>query len=347
MDEISDESAIRTEHIISVNGGSERSNYLVSLGYYKEDGILQNTDFNRYTGRVNVDTQAKHWFKIGMNANFAHSESDYLSFTDTSTSNVWYTAQFMAPVYPVYLKDMAGSNVLDASGNRQYEYGSEDDNGFANRPSAQGFNSKAELYNNKSYNTRNSLSARTYATFGTTREDAKLYGLKFSLNMGTDFNDYQGTVVYNKYHGNAATQGGMIGKTNTRTISYTFNQLLTYDRTFGDHSVNALLGHEYYRYKYNYAKGEKTGIVDGIDELDPAVTTTQNSSYSHNMAIESYFRASTTVTKTATTSTPAGVPTARRVSTRATAGDISGRSAHRGASPKSSSWRVPARGWTT
>ena len=289
MDEISDESAIRTEHIISVNGGSERSNYLVSLGYYKEDGILQNTDFNRYTGRVNVDTQAKHWFKIGMNANFAHSESDYLSFTDTSTSNVWYTAQFMAPVYPVYLKDMAGSNVLDASGNRQYEYGSEDDNGFANRPSAQGFNSKAELYNNKSYNTRNSLSARTYATFGTTREDAKLYGLKFSLNMGTDFNDYQGTVVYNKYHGNAATQGGMIGKTNTRTISYTFNQLLTYDRTFGDHSVNALLGHEYYRYKYNYAKGEKTGIVDGIDELDPAVTTTQNSSYSHNMAIESYF----------------------------------------------------------
>jgi len=289
MDEISDESAIRTEHIISVNGGSERSNYLVSLGYYKEDGILQNTDFNRYTGRVNVDTQAKHWFKIGMNANFAHSESDYLSFTDTSTSNVWYTAQFMAPVYPVYLKDMAGSNVPDASGNRQYEYGSEDDNGFANRPSAQGFNSKAELYNNKSYNTRNSLSARTYATFGTTREDAKLYGLKFSLNMGTDFNDYQGTVVYNKYHGNAATQGGMIGKTNTRTISYTFNQLLTYDRTFGDHSVNALLGHEYYRYKYNYAKGEKTGIVDGIDELDPAVTTTQNSSYSHNMAIESYF----------------------------------------------------------
>ena len=289
MDEISDESAIRTEHIISVNGGSERSNYLVSLGYYKEDGILQNTDFNRYTGRVNVDTQAKHWFKIGMNANFAHSESDYLSFTDTSTSNVWYTAQFMAPVYPVYLKDMAGSNVLDASGNRQYEYGSEDDNGFANRPSAQGFNSKAELYNNKSYNTRNSLSARTYATFGTTKEDAKLYGLKFSLNMGTDFNDYQGTVVYNKYHGNAATQGGMIGKTNTRTISYTFNQLLTYDRTFGDHSVNALLGHEYYRYKYNYAKGEKTGIVDGIDELDPAVTTTQNSSYSHNMAIESYF----------------------------------------------------------
>ena len=289
MDEISDNSAVRTEHILSVNGGSERTNYLVSLGYYMEDGILQNTDFDRYTGRVNVDTQAKHWFKIGMNANFSHSESDYLSFTDTSASNVWYTAQFMAPVYPVYLKNMQGENVLDEYGNRQYEYGEEDDNGFANRPSAQGFNSKAELYNNKSYNTRNTLSARSYVTFGTTREEAKLYGLKFSLNLGTDFNDYQGTIVHDKYHGNAAQQGGRISKINTRTLSYTFNQLLTYDRTFGDHSINVLLGHEYYRYKYNYAQGQKTGIVEGIDELDPAVTTTLNSSYSHNMAIESYF----------------------------------------------------------
>ena len=64
MDEISDNSAVRTEHIVSVNGGSERSNYLVSLGYYMEDGILQNTDFTRYTGRVSADTQAKDWFKI-------------------------------------------------------------------------------------------------------------------------------------------------------------------------------------------------------------------------------------------------------------------------------------------
>ena len=288
MDEISDNSAVRTEHIVSVNGGSDRSNYLVSLGYYMENGILQNTDFTRYTGRVSADTQAKDWFKIGLNANFAHSEADYQNFEDTATSNVWYTAQFMAPVYPVYLKDLKGNNILDANGNLQYEYGSEDDNGLANRPSAQGFNSKAELFNNKSYYGRNSLSSRTYVTLGTIREEAKLYGLKFSVNFGTDFTDYQRTLVNDKYHGNAALQGGRISKTNTRTLSYTFNQLLTYDRTFGDHSINVLAGHEYYRYKYNYAIGEKTSIMEGIDELGPAVTTTNNDSYSHNYAVESY-----------------------------------------------------------
>ena len=288
LDEISDNSAIRTEHIVSVNGGSERANYVASLGYYMEDGILQNTDFSRYTGRVGADSQAKSWLKIGMNANFAHSESSYQSFEDASTSNVWYTAQFMAPVYPVYLKDMAGNNVRDADGRLQYEYGSEDDNGYANRPSAQGFNSKAELYNNKAYYTRNSLSARSYITFGTVREEARLYGLKLTMNFGTDYTDYQRTLVYDKEHGNAAQQGGRLSKTNTRTLSYTFNQLLTYDRTFGDHSLNLLAGHEYYRYKYNYALGEKTGIVGGIDELGPAVTTTDNNSYSHNYGVESY-----------------------------------------------------------
>ena len=161
---------------------------------------------------------------------------------------------------------MAGNNVRDADGRLQYEYGSEDDNGYANRPSAQGFNSKAELYNNKAYYTRNSLSARSYITFGTVREEARLYGLKLTMNFGTDYTDYQRTLVYDKEHGNAAQQGGRLSKTNTRTLSYTFNQLLTYDRTFGDHSLNLLAGHEYYRYKYNYALGEKTGIVGGRSE---------------------------------------------------------------------------------
>ena len=48
MDEISDNSALRTEHIVSVNGGTDRTNYLVSMGYYTEGGVsFRNTDFTR------------------------------------------------------------------------------------------------------------------------------------------------------------------------------------------------------------------------------------------------------------------------------------------------------------
>lgn len=242
MDEISNDKAFRTEHVLSVSGGTEKTTYLYSLGYYKENGTLQNTDFDRFTGRISGDVQATDWFKMGMSANLAHAVSDFQDATGSATSNVWYTAQFMAPVYPVYLKDMDGNDVLDAAGNRQYEYGSEEDNGYANRVTAQGFNSKAELYDNKAYYKRNSVSARTFVKLGTINKDALLYGLNLDINLGVDFTDYGRTTTNDKYHGNAASQGGTVSKYNTRTMSYTLNELLTYRRKFGEHSVDLLAG---------------------------------------------------------------------------------------------------------
>ena len=287
MDEISNEKAFRTEHVLSVSGGSEKTTYLYSLGYYKENGTLQNTDFDRFTGRISGDVQATDWFKTGMSVSLAHSLADFQDASGSETSNVWYTAQFMAPVYPVYLKDMQGNDVLDAAGNRQYEYGDEKDNGYANRVTAQGFNSKAELFNNKAYYKRNSVSARTFLKFGTVNKDALLYGLNLDVNLGVDFTDYGRTTTNDKYHGNAASQGGTVSKYNTRTMSYTLNELLTYRRKFSEHSIDLLAGHEYYRYNYNYQLGSKSGIVDGIDELGSAVTTLTNTSYSNDYAIES------------------------------------------------------------
>ena len=288
MDEISNDKAFRTEHVLSVSGGTEKTTYLYSLGYYKENGTLQNTDFDRFTGRISGDVQATDWFKMGMSANLAHAVSDFQDATGSATSNVWYTAQFMAPVYPVYLKDMDGNDVLDAAGNRQYEYGSEEDNGYANRVTAQGFNSKAELYDNKAYYKRNSVSARTFVKLGTINKDALLYGLNLDINLGVDFTDYGRTTTNDKYHGNAASRGAEPSASTTpRTMSYTLNELLTYRRKFGEHSVDLLAGHEYYRYNYNYQLGSKSGIVDGIDELGSAVTTLSNTSYSNDYAIES------------------------------------------------------------
>ena len=287
MDGITDNAAFRTEHILSINGGSERSTYMYSAGYYKENGNLMNTDFDRITQRISGDTQANDWLKVGMNANFAHARSSFQDASGTATSNVWYTAQFMAPIYPLYLKNMEGEDVLDKNGNKSYEYGSEDDNGYANRPSAQGFNSKADIFENNTFYTRNTLSARSFLTLGTVNRDAALYGLKFTTNLGVDFVDYARTVSNNKYHGNAASQGGSIYKYATRTLSYTFNQLLTYNRKAGEHSIDLLAGHEYYRYSYNYAVQGKSGIVDGIYELAPAVTTLANSTYTNDYAIES------------------------------------------------------------
>jgi TonB-linked SusC/RagA family outer membrane protein len=282
-DEIYNKGAFRHEHTISLNGGTDRTNYMLSLGYIDEDGILKNTGFQRYNARVNVDSQVTDWFKTGLNSNLAYTKSNYNSYTGSSTSNPWYTAQFFGPIYPVYLKDANGNDVYNANGDRELDYGE------SGRPQAKDFNALGDLTLNKDYTSSDNASVRTYMTFGSDSDSfgwAK--GLKLNLNFGADYRSQMQTNVYNKFHGNQASAGGLVYKYSTRTQVYTFGQQLMWNRKFGEHSIGVLAGHEYYERKYNYLMASKTNIVDGIDELRPASTISEADSYSQKHAIESW-----------------------------------------------------------
>ena len=282
-DAIYNKGALRHEHTMSLNGGTDRTNYMVSLGYISEDGILKNTGFERYSARTNIDSQVTDWFKAGLNTNLAYTKSNYNQYSDTQTSNPWYTAQFMGPIYPTYLKDAQGNTVYDNNGEPVFDYGE------TGRPVANDFNSLGDLSLDKSYSTNDNASARAYLTFGSDKESfgwAK--GLKFNLNVGIDYINSSTTETSNKYHGNAKNALGRVYKYNERYQTYTFGQQLTWNRKFGDHSLGALLGHEYYEYKYNYLYAAKANIVDGIDELRPAATLYDADSYSYKHSIESW-----------------------------------------------------------
>ena len=215
-----------------------------------------------------------------MSASMTNSEGP--TYSGSENSNVWYSAQFMAPIYPVYLKNLDGTDALDELGNRQFDYG-------VARPTQANFNSVATLYDDYMGTKNESAGIRTYITLGSDRDDmgwAK--GLKFTVNFNADYRNSNGTTYYNMYHGNAASSDGRLTKANSRMLSYTFNQLLTYDRTFGDHTIGVLAGHEYYDYSYSYLTAQKTGLVDGIIELAPATTLVDGNSYSNTYKIESW-----------------------------------------------------------
>ena len=283
MDELYNKGAFRHEHVLSINGGTDRTNYMLSLGYINEDGILKNTGFQRYSARGNVDSQVTDWFKAGLNTNLAFTKSDFSQYTGTSTSNPWYTAQFMAPIYPMYMKDENGQDILDTYGNRQLDYGEQ------GRPVSTDHNPLGGLTMDRSYSSTDNASVRTYVTFGSDKESfGWARGLKFSINFGADYQSALETDMMNKFHGNQKNAGGLIEKYSTRMQAYTFNQQLTWNRKFGDHSVGVLLGHEFYQRKYNYLTAAKTNIVDGIDELRPASTLYDGDSYSTEHDIESW-----------------------------------------------------------
>ena len=67
----------QNSHQISANGGSEDTQYNVSLGYFKEDGIIDLMDFERITGRLNLDHRINDRFKFGISLLLSNSVNNW------------------------------------------------------------------------------------------------------------------------------------------------------------------------------------------------------------------------------------------------------------------------------
>ena len=284
MDAVEHKNALRHEHQLSVSGGTEKTKYMFSLGYLNEDGTLKTTNFQRYNARANVESQITDWFKANINTTLAHTMSNFSDYDGASVSNVWYSAQFVSPLFPMYVKGADKQNVLNEYGNAQLDYG---ENG---RPgSYNDYNPLGGLTDDKANTKYDVAGLRTGFVLGT--DDAKaglLQGLKLSVNFGLDYNNSLRMRYMNMYHGNQATAGGLIEKYNGRTQSYTFNQIVTWNRTFGKHSFDVMAGHEWYAYKYEYLGAGRTNLVDGIYEISPGTTMVTADSYTDNYRINSF-----------------------------------------------------------
>jgi len=102
-------------------------------------------------------------------------------------------------------------------------------------------------------------------------------------NVGYDIRNNRRSTYGNKIIGDAAP-GGSAEKYSFTEQTFTWNQLLNYKRKFGEHNFEFLLGHENYKFMYEYLYGYKKGqIVDDNDELinfvTPATLTSRTDNY--------------------------------------------------------------------
>ena len=252
------------------------------------DSVIRNNAFRHEHQLQVTGSQITDWLGANINVSLAHAMQNFSDYDGTSTSNPWYTAQFINPLLPVYLKDINGNTVNDAEGNVQYDWG--EATPYGTRPgSMTDFSSLGMLMLDKAWAKRDVAGLRTGLVLGS---DLAKYGwrqgIKLAVNFSMDYVNRNNTNYMNSQHGNQASAGGLLEKYNRRTQSYTFNQLLTWDRSFGDHTIGLLLGHEWYAYEYSYLVAGKTNLVDGIYELRPATTLLEADSYSDKYRIDSY-----------------------------------------------------------
>lgn len=244
----------RNEYTLTYNSGTEFSDFNASFSYLDEGGWGLRSQMNRFTGRVNANLTPTKWLKTGMNISGNRSKFDY-SATD-GIVNPFYFARYIAPIYPVYLREPGtGELVLDALGEKQFDFGNEYGYG---RPYNSGRHSIAEHLWNLDGNIRDVISARAYGEVTFTP------WLKFTTNISADITSVDGKAYQNPRVGDGYPSG-RFSRESSKTTSYTFNQLLNFNKSFDRHSVDVLLGHENYDYHTEGIDGMRIGqSFDGI-----------------------------------------------------------------------------------
>ena len=283
----------KQDYNLAMNGGDEKSLYYVSLGYVNEDGMLENSNFERFTARVNAESQVKKWLKVGMTTNAAMYEFDEFLDEGTYTTNPFYYTRVMGPIYPVNVYETSGPNAgsiaVDSEGNPLYDFGSGEmafptqlGTVYGSRPYAGNSNLAASLVLDQRGARVDNVSTRTFA------EISIVNGLTFRTNLSVDYNGVYRTTYQNPQYGDASPYG-RITKRYDRNFGYTWNQLLNYNRDFGQNTIEVLAGHENFAYKFNRLEATRINFpFPGIKVLAPASTGEGSTSYENNDRIESY-----------------------------------------------------------
>lgn len=89
----------KMQHGVTVSGGSDKTQYLASASYYKENGIVKTSDYTRMNTRVNISTQLAKWLK--MSANIAFSGENREGVPEGSSS-ILKQALYESPMEYLY-----------------------------------------------------------------------------------------------------------------------------------------------------------------------------------------------------------------------------------------------------
>ncbi len=274
---------LRQEYNMAVSGGNENGHHYISLGYLKDEGIIAQSDYERFSARASADYNVNRYLSVNGTVSYARGEqnSQYLSSLNTAV-NTFMVTQNVAPIYPVYCYNRNGEVQLDENGKPMFDFGN---SGFGSRPYLTGQNVVATADANRNQTITDNVTAR----FG-----AKLNiwdGIKFEVNGGYDLTNLSRNRFMTPDFGDAVTVGGRGYKYRYRYQTFTINELLTYNKTFAEkHKLDVLAGHENYKLDINALSAQKSNFYNPTDsEFDNAITMQSMNSSSDQYSIESWF----------------------------------------------------------
>jgi len=231
--------AIITNHQVSVNGGSEKSTYNLSLGYLSQEGLLKTNKYTRYTGTFSNDIQISRFVKTGYTVIGTYSKSN------DAPGGIWRSLYTAPPVVPVYFDD-----------------GSYGDPGYYGLGQAVSNPQVTLDYNNATTHSYH-LNASAYLEI----KFLDHFTARGSVSGVYDQNQFKNFTPVYKATSTQASTNNTLTITDFSTRNWIIENTLTYSNTFGDHRVTALAGMTAYR---NYYDEVHATAQNGSLTSDPA-----------------------------------------------------------------------------
>ena len=265
--------SFRQEYNLSISGGRDRLNYYGSVGFLNEGGIVNNSDYQRYTARINVDWQAKPWMKISTSMSYAHSDSQTASYSSTygSSANVFYVTNMMGPIYPLYVRDASGQ-IMYENGMKIYD---SNQTNFV-RPSFVG-NAVRDNEVNRRQNYTDFITGKWGVVL------TPIEGLSITANVGLTNENSRYNALYSRFGSQSATDG-LAYVSHDRTFAVNSQFLAEYKTDFegSPHNLNVLAGYEIYNLKEQFQEGQNDHL------FNPYVGELGNADGSSSKQLSSY-----------------------------------------------------------
>lgn len=277
---------LRQEYNVNISGATDKLTYYASAGYLDDSGIVENSTFKRVTARLNVDYQVKKWLKVGTNMSYSHADQGYPGETEydaTSSGNIFYLANNVAPYYPLYIRNSDGSIAKDKNGYTLYDYG----DGTVVTP-------QRIFMPQSNPASANEMDIERYKKdifTGKWFVQAELYkGLKATANVGVHYGGVRFQNIVNPFYGQYASMGGITTVEADREITVDQQYMLNYANTFGDHHVDVMAGYENYKMMSSYVYGSKTKVYSpNVAEVSNAILDPNTASGTTNYFLQGAF----------------------------------------------------------
>lgn len=243
----------------------------MSFGYVDNPGIIDNSGYNRYQGRINLYSDVTKWLRVGARIWGNVTNQDVLSLDLGGLT----TTKMLACTYPYYDgKYGAPENSADdpQSHNPLWDFAS-----------STGHDKRTQLYTDW-YAQIKFLKHFTYSFdyyYNDLRREKKTVDTaigKYSFSQGaftTGAADPATLYTYMYY---------------TRDNTYKLNHLLNYSQSFGRHDISVMLGYEQQHYEYRESDMSKLGLTDAnVNDFNAAVTPYSTKGYGTEWTSQSYF----------------------------------------------------------